>query len=78
MSTEGEITLSPEAPSIVLEVTEAAREAVIGIRDQEDDAETLALRVEVTGINGAEYTYDLVRADRRQPLRATTSPNRAT
>lgn len=60
MSTDGEISLmSTEVPSIVLEVTEAARVAVIGIREQEDDGDTLALRVEVTGINGAEYAYDL-------------------
>jgi Fe/S biogenesis protein NfuA len=54
MSTEPETALAP-----VLEVTDAARSSVIAIRDQEDDADTLALRVEVTGINGAEYAYDL-------------------
>jgi Fe/S biogenesis protein NfuA len=60
MSTDAETAItSTDAPTIVLEVTDAARAAVIGIRDQEDDAETLALRVEVTGLNGAEYAYDL-------------------
>lgn len=54
MSTEPETALAP-----VLEITEAARSSVISIRDQEDDAATLGLRVEVTGINGAEYAYDL-------------------
>ncbi len=65
MSTEGETAptstdvAEPLTSDVVLEVTEAARAAVIGIRDQEDDADTLALRVEITGINGAEYAYDL-------------------
>lgn len=59
MSSEGEPVITADRPTIVLEVTDAARAAVIGIRDQEDDAETLALRVDVTGTNGAEYAYDL-------------------
>mgnify|MGYP002138072456 FL=1 len=32
---------------------------MLGIRDQEDDAEALGLRVEITGSKGAEFTYDL-------------------
>ncbi|MGI9579174.1 MAG: NifU family protein [Microthrixaceae bacterium] len=43
----------------VLKVSEAALETVLGIRDQEPDAATLALRVEITGSSGREYTYDL-------------------
>ena len=43
----------------VLIVTEAARAAVLAIRDREDDSETLGLRVEVTGTAGIDYTYDL-------------------
>ena len=43
----------------VLIVTDAARTAVLSIRDREDDAETLGLRVEVTGTAGIDYTYDL-------------------
>ena len=43
----------------ILIVTEAARTAVLGIRDREDDGETLGLRVEVTGTAGIDYTYDL-------------------
>ena len=43
----------------VLIVTDAARTAVLAIRDREDDAETLGLRVEVTGTAGIDYTYDL-------------------
>ena len=43
----------------VLIVTDAARAAVLDIRDREDDAAALGLRVEVTGTAGVEYTYDL-------------------
>lgn len=43
----------------VLIVTEAARATVMDIRSQEDDADSLGLRVEVTGIAGIDYTYDL-------------------
>ena len=58
-------TDAPEAPTDqaaaqeILIVTDAARTAVLSIRDQEDDAETLALRVEVTGTAGIDYAYDL-------------------
>ena len=44
----------------ILIVTEAARTAVLAIRDREDDSETLGLRVEVTGTAGIDYTYDLM------------------
>ena len=43
----------------VLIVTDVARTAVLAIRDREDDAESLALRIEVTGTAGIDYTYDL-------------------
>jgi len=55
-------TVTPETESgagEVLIVTDAARATVLDIRAQEDDGETLALRVEVTGANGVDYTYDL-------------------
>lgn len=45
--------------SEILIVTDAARGAVASIRDREDDAEGLGLRVEVTGAAGIDYTYDL-------------------
>lgn len=43
----------------VLIVTEAARATIIDIRSREDDAESLGLRVEVTGMAGIDYAYDL-------------------
>jgi Fe/S biogenesis protein NfuA len=42
-----------------LRVTDDALESVLGIRAQEEDSESLALRVEITGSRGREYTYDL-------------------
>jgi len=43
----------------VLIVTEAARTVVEDIREKEEDPISFALRVEVTGANGVDYTYDL-------------------
>lgn len=44
---------------MVLTVTEPARDKILELRAQEDDPETLGLRIEVTGVQGVEYTYDL-------------------
>ena len=43
----------------VLTVTDAAREEILGMRKIETAPETLALRVEVVGSTGTEFTYDL-------------------
>ena len=43
----------------VLIITEAARAAVLEIREREPDSEDLGLRVEVTGVAGVDYSYDL-------------------
>lgn len=50
---------SPDNGDAALRVTDDALETVLGIRDQEPDADTLSLRVEITGSSGREYTYDL-------------------
>lgn len=44
---------------IILEVTEAAIEQVLKLRAAEDDGDRLGLRVEITGVAGVEFTYDL-------------------
>ena len=44
---------------MVLTVTEPARTKILELRAQEEEPETLGLRVEVTGVQGVEYTYDL-------------------
>jgi Fe/S biogenesis protein NfuA len=43
----------------VLRVTDEAREQILGLRAQEDEADGLGLRIEVTGVQGVEFTYDL-------------------
>lgn len=50
---------STDTTDEVMIVTDAARETVLDIRSKEDDAEGLGLRVEVTGVSGVDYTYDL-------------------
>ena len=43
----------------VLTVTDEALETILGLRAAEDDGAELALRVEITGSRGSDYTYDL-------------------
>ncbi|MFV0317818.1 MAG: NifU family protein [Microthrixaceae bacterium] len=53
---------SESTPDLDLEplaITTTALETVLGIRAEEDDAESLSLRIEITGSQGREYTYDL-------------------
>jgi Fe/S biogenesis protein NfuA len=47
------------AVAAVLRVTDDARERILGLRAQEEGSEGLGLRIEVTGVQGVEYTYDL-------------------
>ena len=44
---------------MVLTVTEPARDKILELRAQEEAPDTLGLRIEVTGVQGVEYTYDL-------------------
>ena len=44
---------------MVLIVTAPAQEKILELRAQEAEPETLGLRIEVTGVQGVEYTYDL-------------------
>jgi Fe/S biogenesis protein NfuA len=44
---------------MVLTVTDTARDKILELRKQEDDPDQLGLRIEVTGVRGVEYTYDL-------------------
>jgi Fe/S biogenesis protein NfuA len=54
-------TLTEDAPSEmpVLTVTAAAMEVVRGVLSSEPNPDELGLRVEITGTQGSEYTYDL-------------------
>ena len=50
----GEVTAEP-----VMVVTDAALAKVLEVRDGEDDPAELALHIEVTGVSGVDYVYDL-------------------
>ncbi len=43
----------------LIDITPAAMETVLGIRADEDDPESLGLRIEITGTKGVDYIYDL-------------------
>lgn len=60
-SIDAPAVVAPDTPEaeLVLHLTESALETVGGLRDAEDDAAGLALRVEVTGVRGTDFTYDL-------------------
>jgi len=45
--------------TIVFTVTPEAVARILELRQAEEDSDSLALRVEVTGTNGVEYAYDL-------------------
>lgn len=44
---------------VIMTVTETALGQILELRAAEDDGETLALRVEITGATGNDFTYDL-------------------
>jgi Fe/S biogenesis protein NfuA len=44
---------------VVFSVTPEAVARILELREQEDDAAGMALRVEITGVSGVEYAYDL-------------------
>jgi Fe/S biogenesis protein NfuA len=50
---------STDPESEVVVVTDAARAKVLEIRAAEEDPDSLGLRIEIVGSNGAEYAYDL-------------------
>ena len=54
-----ETATTEPAATVPLRVSDAALESVLASRAEEADAETLALRVAITGTKGREYTYDL-------------------
>lgn len=43
----------------VIKVTDAALEKILELLRAEDEPDTLGLRIEVTGVRGADFTYDL-------------------
>lgn len=59
MDTDTSSSTATSSTEIVLAVSDAAMSTVLGIRAEEPDPDALGLRVEVTGSEGSEYTYDL-------------------
>jgi Fe/S biogenesis protein NfuA len=51
--------MSTTVDTPVLTVTDDALDTILGLRAAEEDGDSLALRVEITGARGADYTYDL-------------------
>ncbi|MFV1989645.1 MAG: NifU family protein [Acidimicrobiales bacterium] len=43
----------------VVEITESAREKILSLREGEEDAVQLGLRIEIIGARGMDFTYDL-------------------
>src|SRR5690606_36539704 len=43
----------------IVDITDEALEQINDIRAGEDDPGSLRLRIEVTGVNGVDYVYDL-------------------
>ncbi|MCX7619654.1 MAG: NifU family protein [Acidimicrobiales bacterium] len=61
MTTESDVQSSVLQPvdEPVVTITPEALVKIIDVRDNEDDPESLVLRIAVTGVNGIEYAYDL-------------------
>jgi Fe/S biogenesis protein NfuA len=52
-------TESTRTLEAILEVSPTALETVLGIRADEEEPEGLGLRIEITGVSGVDFTYDL-------------------
>ncbi len=49
----------PEPSTLTLTITETARERILEVRAAEPDAETLALWLEISGVQDGSYHYDM-------------------
>ena len=54
-----EETQVSDISAAALEITEAALSTVMEVRSEEENPESTALRVTITGANGPEFSYDL-------------------
>ena len=57
--TDTQASDAPPVTGSVLTITQPALDKVLEIRAGEDEAESLALHIEVTGVAGVEYAYEL-------------------
>lgn len=51
--------MSTDTDQLVLSISDEAMAKVLEIRAGEDDGDELGLRVEITGVSGVDYAYDL-------------------
>jgi Fe/S biogenesis protein NfuA len=51
------VTTTTDAP--VFRITDDALSKILELRSSEDDGDTLGLRIEITGVRGPDYVYDL-------------------
>lgn len=64
-TTTATTTEDRQSPAAVpLRVTDEALSQIMGILASEEDPDSLALHVEVTGVSGVEYSYDLAFEDK--------------
>src|SRR5262245_47051608 len=50
---------SPTTTEPVIRITDSALTTILQLRKAEDQPDSLGLRIEVTGVRGADFTYDL-------------------
>lgn len=48
-----------ETTERTITITDRAHETILGLRANEEEGDALGLRIEVTGVKGADFTYDL-------------------
>src|SRR5688572_14760474 len=53
------MTTTESTTSDVLRITDRALDQILELRNQEEEGDALSLRIEVTGNNGVDFTYDL-------------------
>jgi Fe/S biogenesis protein NfuA len=51
--------MSTDTDTTLIDISPAAMETVLGILAEEEEPETLGLRIEITGTKGVDYIYDL-------------------
>ncbi len=59
MSDQTTLDAAPSTDEPVISVTEAALAKVLEVRAGEDEPGSLALQIDVTGVSGVDYVYDL-------------------
>ncbi|MEC8969759.1 MAG: hypothetical protein VX808_01290, partial [Actinomycetota bacterium] len=59
MTDQTTLDATPSTDEPVISVTEAALAKVLEVRAGEDEPTSLALQIDVTGVSGVDYVYDL-------------------